>query len=149
MENKEKIEEDALLSQSSATEKEDVEEAKKLEEVKGEKEKEKEREEKEKGIVSQYVDMRMLALLAVGVLLGFVIKTQTTETIVMGANDYKLEKTRSEYLLTDIQKQKQIEEEARLKELESEEIEGIQAEKMGDEMGEGEQEEEEFEETEE
>lgn len=113
MENKEKkMEEETQLLSSDVSEK-------KGEEI-GE-------EKKEEGIISRYVDMRILALFAIGVLLGFVIKTQTTETVVMGANDYKLEKTRSEYLLTDIQKQKEAEEEARLKELESEELEGVQA----------------------
>ncbi len=52
----------------------------------------------------QYVDVRIISLFVAGFLLGLVIKTQATKSIVMGANDPRLEKTRGNYMLTEIGK---------------------------------------------
>lgn len=51
----------------------------------------------------KYVDVRIIALFIVGILFGFVIKTQAVKTSVIGAKDPQLNKTRGDYLFTQLE----------------------------------------------
>ncbi|MBT3356049.1 hypothetical protein HN784_03890 [bacterium] len=76
--------------------------------------------ESKNGGVSKYIDIRIVILFVIGVLFGFAMKTQTTKTNVIGANDPQLEKTRGDYLFTQFEREQELSvEEAELIEAEA------------------------------
>lgn len=76
--------------------------------------------------VFKHIDMKIVSLFIIGFLVGLIIKTQATKTIVMGANDPQLEKTRGDYLLTEVGKEEE----------ETEEAEEVEVEESGEEEAE-------------
>ncbi len=60
----------------------------------------------EKEGIFKFINTRIVSLFVLGILLGFFIKTHTAKTIVIGANDPKLEKTRGDYMFSKIGQEK-------------------------------------------
>jgi hypothetical protein len=88
----------------------------------------------EKKRVFKYFNIRIISLFVLGVLLGFAIKSKTVETLVAGANDPKLEKTRGDYLLSTMGKREVAEEVESEGVTETEEIELGAEEETGEKL---------------
>lgn len=73
--------------------------------------------------ISNYFNVRIISLFVLGVLLGFAIKSQAVQTLVTGANDPQLEKTRGDYLLSTMGREEVSEEANGEETLEAEEVE--------------------------
>lgn len=80
-----------------------------LEEQKGQAEIEQKEEGKKKRF-SKHIDTRMIALFVIGILVGITLKTQAVKSITMGYDDYRLENTKSDFVLTKSEDEEEAEE---------------------------------------
>lgn len=84
--------------------------------------------------ISNYFNVRIILLFVLGVLLGFVIKSWSAQTLVTGANDPQLEKTRGDYLLSTMGREEATEDENNEENAETEGTELDAEEGAGEEL---------------